>query len=55
MPGSTLSLAAAAELTRTGDLWVFRGHSAADRAIRVGTNSPVNHVGMAVVVEDLPR
>jgi hypothetical protein len=44
----------AVELTRTGDLWLFRGPSAADHAIRVLTNSPVNHVGMAVVIEDLP-
>jgi hypothetical protein len=26
----------------------------ADRAIQVATNSPVNHVGMAVAIEDLP-
>src|SRR3954462_14340826 len=26
----------------------------ADRVIRVTTNSPVNHVGMAVVLDDLP-
>jgi hypothetical protein len=51
---SALSLAQAAELTRTGDLWLFRGRSAADHAIRAVTNSPVNHVGMAVVLEDLP-
>jgi len=49
-----LSLAAAAELTRTGDVWVFRGGSLADRAIQTVTNAPVNHVGMAVVLEDLP-
>jgi len=49
-----LTLEQAAELTRTGDLWLFRGPSAADRAIRTFTNSPVNHVGMAVVLEDLP-
>ena len=49
-----LSLEEAADLTRTGDLWLFRGSSPADRAIRVTTNSPVNHVGMAVVIEDLP-
>ncbi len=49
-----LSLDAAVDLTRTGDLWLFRGRSAADRAIRVTTNSPVNHVGMSVVIEDLP-
>ena len=52
--GTRLSLEAAVDLTRTGDLWLFRGRSAADRAIQVGTNSPVNHVGMAVVIEDLP-
>jgi hypothetical protein len=44
----------AVELTRTGDLWLFRGHSAADHVIRAVTNAPVNHVGMAVVLEDLP-
>jgi hypothetical protein len=49
-----IPLDAAVELTRTGDLWLFRGHSAADRAIRVTTNAPVNHVGMAVVLDDLP-
>ena len=49
-----LHLDEAAELTRTGDLWLFRGRSAADHAIRVATNSPVNHVAMAVVIEDLP-
>ena len=26
----------------------------ADRAIQVATNSPVNHVGMSVVIDDLP-
>jgi hypothetical protein len=51
---TTLSLDAAVDLTRTGDLWLFRGRSAADHAIRAVTNSPVNHVGMAVVLEDLP-
>ena len=49
-----LSLDAAVELTRTGDLWLFRGASIPDRAIQTVTNSPVNHVGMAVVLEDLP-
>nr|WP_269813261.1 hypothetical protein [Ornithinimicrobium sediminis] len=33
---------------------MFRGRSAADHAIRAVTNAPVNHVGMAVVVDDLP-
>jgi hypothetical protein len=49
-----VSLNEALELTRTGDVWLFRGSSAADRTIRLTTNSPVNHVGMAVVLEDLP-
>ncbi len=44
----------AVELTRTGDLWLFRGDSVADHAIRTLTNAPVNHVGMAVVLDDLP-
>ena len=33
---------------------LFRGHALADRAIQMATNSPVNHVGMSVVIEDLP-
>jgi hypothetical protein len=49
-----LRLDEAAATTRTGDLWLFRGHSAADQAIRALTNAPVNHVGMAVVLDDLP-
>lgn len=54
MAATGISLDEAVELTRTGDLWLFRGRAAADRAIRVTTNSPVNHVGMALVLEDLP-
>lgn len=38
----------------TGDIWLFRGKSIADRAIQAVTNSPVNHVGMAVALDDLP-
>jgi hypothetical protein len=49
-----LALDEAVELTRTGDLWLFRGPSAADHAIRMMTNAPVNHVGMAIVLDDLP-
>jgi hypothetical protein len=52
--GTRLTLDEAVALTRTGDLWLFRGTSLADQAIRVTTNSPVNHVGMAVVLDDLP-
>ena len=51
---SRLPLDAAVDLTRTGDLWLFRGRSAADHAIQVLTNAPVNHVGMAIVLDDLP-
>jgi hypothetical protein len=54
VPGEPLSLSEAVELTRTGDIWVFRGRTAADRTIQSLTNSPVNHVGMAVVLDDLP-
>ncbi|MCC8250205.1 hypothetical protein [Saccharothrix luteola] len=54
MAGTKIGLDEAVELTRTGDIWLFRGSSVADRAIRVTTNSPVNHVGMTVAVEDLP-
>jgi hypothetical protein len=49
-----LTLDEAVSLTRTGDVWLFRGTSKADRVIRTLTNAPVNHVGMAVVLEDLP-
>ena len=54
-PASSLPLADAVDLTRTGDIWIFRGTSLADRAIQTMTNAPVNHVGMAVVLDDLPQ
>src|SRR5215831_3136805 len=54
MPAASIALDQAVDLVRTGDVWLFRGYSVADRAIRVATNSPVNHVGMAVVIDDLP-
>src|SRR6185503_4493130 len=38
----------------TGDIWLFRGRSVADRAIQALTNSPVNHVGMVVALDDMP-
>lgn len=53
-PAGAVDLDRAVELSRTGDLWLFRGRSGADRAIQNLTNSPVNHVGMAVVLDDLP-
>ncbi|MGI9080723.1 MAG: hypothetical protein ACR2FZ_00365 [Thermoleophilaceae bacterium] len=54
MEQAALTLADAVEAASTGDLWLFRGRSLADRAIRVATNSPVNHVGMVVALDDLP-
>jgi hypothetical protein len=50
----SIGLDEALDLTRTGDVWLFRGRKVADRAIQVATNSPVNHVGMSVVIDDLP-
>lgn len=52
--GAELSLDEAIDLTRTGDIWIFRGRSGPDRAIQTLTNSPVNHVGMSLVIEDMP-
>ncbi|MGB0969613.1 MAG: guanylate cyclase [Mycobacterium sp.] len=49
-----MSLQRALDETRTGDIWLFRGHSRPDRAIQSMTNSPVNHVGMTVALDDLP-
>lgn len=54
MSGTPISLDEAADLTRTGDVWLFRGRKMSDRAVQTTTNSPVNHVGMSVVIEDLP-
>ncbi len=49
-----MALTKALEETRTGDIWLFRGGSRPDRAIQTLTNSPVNHVGMTVAIDDLP-
>jgi hypothetical protein len=49
-----LALADAVATAATGDLWLFRGSSLPDRAIQTVTNSPVNHVGMVVAIDDLP-
>ena len=54
MRGAHIDLDVAIDLARTGDVWLFRGRTAADRAIQVTTNSPVNHVGMSVVLDDMP-
>ena len=50
----TLSLDEAIASAATGDVWLFRGRSLADRAIQTLTNAPVNHVGMVVALDDLP-
>ena len=51
---ASMSLAEAASITRTGDVFLFRGRTVADHAIRAVTNSPVNHVGMVIALDDLP-
>ena len=50
----SLALEDAIATSATGDLWLFRGRSLADRAIQTFTNAPVNHVGMVVALDDLP-
>jgi hypothetical protein len=49
-----VTLDQALETAATGDVWLFRGKSFADLAIRAVTNAPVNHVGMVVALDDLP-
>jgi len=51
---AALPLDEAVAVAATGDVWLFRGRSLADVAIRAVTNSPVNHVGMVVALDDLP-
>jgi hypothetical protein len=50
----SLTLENAVAAAATGDVWLFRGRALADRAIQTVTNSPVNHVGMVVALDDLP-
>ncbi|MDX6729038.1 MAG: hypothetical protein QOK49_3843, partial [Baekduia sp.] len=54
MPATAVALGDAVATAATGDVWLFRGRSLADRAIQTLTNSPVNHVGMVVAIDDLP-
>ena len=54
MTESSLPFAEAVAAAATGDIWLFRGRKLADRTIQAVTNSPVNHVGMAVAIDDLP-
>src|SRR6201999_416325 len=50
---TVLELEEAVATAATGDIWLFRGRSLADRAIQTMTNSPVNHVGMVVALDDM--
>ncbi len=50
----TISLTSAMDAATTGDIWLFRGRKVNDRMVQVTTNSPVNHVAMAVAIGDLP-
>ena len=54
MNDSALPFDEAVATAATGDLWLFRGRSMADRAIQTLTNSPINHVGMVVALADMP-
>ncbi len=54
MNDTALALEDTVATAATGDIWLFRGRSMADLTIRAVTNSPVNHVGMAVAIDDLP-
>jgi hypothetical protein len=54
VPGMRIGGDEALELTRMGDVWLFGGHAAAGRAIQLTASSPVSHVGVSVVVDDLP-
>src|SRR3954467_11181409 len=45
---ASLTLDDAVAHAATGDIWLFRGRSLADVAIRTLTNAPVNHGGMVV-------
>ncbi len=54
MTESELAFDEAIATAATGDIWLFRGRSIADRAIQTLTNSPVNHVGMCVALDDMP-
>lgn len=54
MENEALAFDDALATASTGDIWLFRGRSLPDVAIRAVTNSPVNHVGMVVALDDLP-
>lgn len=49
-----ISLQEGLGVARTGDLWIFRGRTVVNKVMHAATNSPVNHVGVTVAVDDLP-
>ncbi|KAB7744046.1 hypothetical protein GA707_11330 [Nostocoides sp. F2B08] len=49
-----ISLEEGLAAARTGDLWIFRGRTVVNKVMHAATNSPVNHVGMTVALDDLP-
>ncbi|MFT6762714.1 MAG: hypothetical protein ACJAXA_001365 [Candidatus Aldehydirespiratoraceae bacterium] len=49
-----LTMREAAHTAHTGDVFLFRGPTVADRTIRAVTKNPVNHVGMVIALDDLP-
>ena len=51
---ATIPLEEGIAMARTGDIWTFRGRSVVNKVMHAATNSPVNHVGMALVLDDLP-
>lgn len=51
---ATITATEAVATATTADVWLFRGRSLADKAIRTATNAPVNHVAMVVALDDLP-
>lgn len=52
--GESISLATALDTAATGDIWLYRGDRINNRMMQLTTNSPVNHVAMAVALDDLP-
>src|SRR5699024_3251610 len=54
MSVAPVALATADDRARTGALLLVRGRTTADRLIQTLTNAPVNHVGVAIVLEDMP-
>ena len=52
--GTAQALEEAAATAATSDIWLFPDTSMADPTIPALTNSPANHVGTAVAIDNLP-